>query len=169
MSQSDTFSGGSKAFHWVAAVLVLLMLYGGFNIARETATWHFGFGLIVLVVMVFWLGWRMSKPRPALPPMPRWQEIAAKSVHHLLMLCVTLQPIFGLMMVTTSKRDPVAFGVIPLKIVQNDTINGIGHVLHGINGRLLLALVLIHVAAALYHHFVLKDNVLKRMLPFGKG
>jgi len=140
MSQTETFSGGSKAFHWAAAVLVLLMLYGG-----------------------------MSKPRPALPAMPRWQEISAKSVHHLLMLCVTLQPIFGLMMVTTSKREPVAFGVIPLKIAQNDTINGIGHVLHGINGRLLLALVLIHIAAALYHHFVLKDNVLKRMLPLAKG
>ena len=169
MAQGETFSGGSKAFHWVAAVLVLLMLYGGFNIARETATWHFGFGLIVLVVMVFWLGWRMSHARPALPAMPRWQEITAKSTHHLLMLCVTLQPVFGLMMVTTSKREPVAFGTIPLKIAQNDTINGIGHVLHGINSRLLLALVLLHIGAALYHHFVLKDNVLKRILPFAKG
>ncbi|MEQ8283744.1 MAG: cytochrome b [Parvibaculum sp.] len=169
MSQGETFSSGSRAFHWGAAVLVLLMLYGGFTLSRETATWHFGFGLIVLTVMVFWLVWRMRAARPALPPMPRWQEIAAKSVHHLLMLCVTLQPIFGLMMVTTSKREPVAFGVIPLKIAQNDTVNGIGHVLHGINGRILLALVLIHIAAALYHHFILKDNVLKRMLPFAKG
>jgi len=169
MSQSETFSGGSKAFHWVAGVLVLLMLYGGFSLSRETATWHFGFGLIVLTVMVLWLGWRMSHARPALPAMPRWQEITAKSTHHLLMLCVTLQPIFGLMMVTTSKREPVAFGFIPLKIAQNDTINEIGRTLHGINAWILAALVALHIGAALYHHFVLKDNVLKRMLPFGKG
>lgn len=169
MSKTENFSSGSKTFHWVAAVLVLLMLYGGFTLSRETATWHFGFGLVTLVVMVFWLGWRMNRVRPPLPPMPRWQEIAAKSTHHLLMLCVTLQPIFGLMMATTSKREPVAFGVIPLKIAQNDTINGIGHVAHGINGRILLALVVIHIAAALYHHFFLKDNVMTRMLPFGKG
>ena len=72
-------------------------------------------------------------------------------------------------MVTTSKRDPVAFNVIPLKIAQNDTINSIGRELHEINAWILTALVAVHILAALYHHFILKDNVLKRMLPFAKS
>ncbi len=97
--------------------------------------------------------------------MPRWQEITAKAVHHGLYACVTLQPIFGLMMVSFSKGSPVAFTVIPLKIVQNDLINEIGHVAHMVNAFIITGLVTLHILAALYHHLVLKDNVLKRMLP----
>lgn len=107
----------------------------------------------------------MTHPRPAPLPMPRWQQIASKSVHHLLTLAVTLQPILGLMMVMFSKRDPVAFGVIPLKIVQNDTIYAIGHELHGPNALLIAILVALHIGGALYHQFILKDGGLARMLP----
>ncbi len=86
-------------------------------------------------------------------------------MHHGLYACVTLQPIFGLMMVSFSKGSPVAFTVIPLKIVQNDLINEIGHVAHMVNAFIITGLVALHILAALYHHLVLKDNVLKRMLP----
>jgi cytochrome b561 len=167
-SLNSSFGTSVKSLHWAIAVLVLLMIYGGFTISRETATFHFGFGLVVLTLMVIWLATKGGSPRPAYPPMPRWQEIAAKAVHHSLYASVTLQPVFGLMMVMFSKREPVAFGVIPLKIVQNDTINAIGHTLHGINAWILTALVSVHILAALYHHFILKDNVLKRMLPLAK-
>ena len=167
-SVNSSFATRVKSLHWAIAVLVLLMIYGGFNMTRETATVHFGVGIIVLTLMVIWLATRGSTPRPAYPDMPRWQEIAAKAVHHSLYASITLQPVFGLMMVMFSKREPVAFGVIPLKIVQNDTINAIGHTLHGINAWILTALVAVHILAALYHHLILKDNVLKRMLPFAK-
>ncbi len=167
-SLNSSFSTSMKNLHWAIAVLVLIMIYGGFNMTRETATMHFGVGIIVLALMVIWLATKGRSPRPAYPDMPRWQEIAAKAVHHGLYASVTLQPVFGLMMVMFSKREPVAFGVIPLKIVQNDTINAIGHTLHGINAWILTALVAVHILAALYHHVILKDNVLKRMLPLAK-
>ncbi|MDO9125791.1 cytochrome b [Parvibaculum sp.] len=168
-SVNSGFATRMKSLHWAIAVLVLIMLYGGFTLSRETATLHFGTGLVVLVLMVIWLAVRRTSIRPAYTPMPRWQEIAAKATHHGLYASVTLQPVFGLLMVTTSKGEPVAYGVIPLKIVQNDTINEIGHVLHGVNGFLLTALVAVHILAALYHHFIVRDNVLKRMLPFAKA
>ena len=65
---AEKFGGSSKALHWTVSVLVLLMLYGGATLSRETATWHFGFGIITLIVMVFWLGHRMTHPRPAPDP-----------------------------------------------------------------------------------------------------
>ncbi|MEQ8328785.1 MAG: cytochrome b [Parvibaculum sp.] len=165
VSGTATFPSAIKALHWALAVLVLLMIYGGFTLSRETATYHFGTGLVILVLMVIWLAVKSGKPRPAYPDMPRWQEITAKAVHHGLYACVTLQPIFGLMMVSFSKGSPVAFTVIPLKIVQNDLINEIGHVAHMVNAFIITGLVALHILAALYHHLVLKDNVLKRMLP----
>lgn len=167
-SVNSSFGTRMKTLHWATAVLVLIMLYGGFTLSRETATLHFGTGLVVLVLMVIWLAVRRASVRPAYTPMPRWQEIAAKATHHGLYACVTLQPIFGLLMVATSKGEPVAYGVIPLKIAQNDTINEIGHVLHGVNGFIIAGLVGLHILAVLYHQIVLKDNLVKRMLPFAK-
>lgn len=168
-SAASSFGTQIKSLHWAIAVLVLIMLYGGFTLSRETATLHFGTGLVILVLMVIWLAVRGSSARPAYPPMPRWQEIAAKATHHSLYALVTLQPVFGLLMVTTSKGEPTAYGVIPLKIAQNDALHEIGETLHVINAYLITALVTLHVLGALYHHIVLRDNVLKRMLPFAKS
>ena len=168
-SDTSSFATRIKTLHWAIAVLVLIMLYGGFTLSRETATYHFGTGLVILVLMVIWLAVKGGSPRPAYPPMPRWQTIAAKATHHSLYALVTLQPLFGLLLVTTSKGEPVAYGVIPLKIAQNDTLHEIGEWLHVVNGYLIAALVAFHILGALYHHVVLKDNVLKRMLPFTKG
>lgn len=168
VSAASSFGTKIKSLHWAIAVLVLIMLYGGFTLSRETATYHFGTGLVILVLMVIWLAVKGGSPRPAYPPMPRWQEIAAKATHHSLYALVTLQPIFGLLLVTTSKGEPTAFGVIPLKVAQNDMLHEIGETLHVINAYLILTLVTLHILAALYHHVVLRDNVLKRMLPFAK-
>jgi len=59
--------------------------------------------------------------------------------------------------------------MIPLKIARNDTLHEIGEWLHVINAYAIVALVAVHILAALYHHIILKDNVLKRMLPFAKA
>ena len=81
---------------------------------------------------------------------------------------MTLQPIFGLLLVTTSKNEPVAYGVIPLKIARNDMLHEIGEWLHAVNAYAIVALVSLHILAVLYHQIILKDNLLKRMLPFAK-
>lgn len=165
-SATSSFGTRMKTLHWATAVLVLIMLYGGFTMTRETATMHFGTGLVVLVLMVIWLAVRRTSVRPAHVPMPRWQEIAAKATHHGLYACVTRQPIFGLLMVTTSKGEPVAYGVIPLKIARNDMLHETGEWLHAVNGYIIAGLVALHILAVIYHQIVLKDNLVKRMLPF---
>lgn len=173
----QSYSGVAKAFHWAIVILVLLMLYGGFTSddlpkAERLGFFqtHAGLGITVLILMLGRILWRRAHPAPALPEgTPRWQQIASMATHHGLYLLVLLQPIFGLLTVTTSKINLKAFGILGLQIAPNETIHDIGETLHSANAWVITALIVLHVAAALYHHFILRDNVLKRMLPFVKA
>ena len=173
-SANDTYSGVAKAFHWIIVVLIALMLYGGWTVEDlpkderlGVMQLHAGIGLTVLVLMVGRLLWRLRHPAPALPAgMPRWQIVASKATHHGLYFLVILQPLLGLTIATTSKFNLKAFGVLGLQVSPDETIHDLGETLHGLNAYLIAALILLHIAAALHHHFVQRDNVLKRMLPF---
>ena len=100
-----------------------------------------------------------------------WQTRLAKAMHWSLYTLLVLQPILGIsqaMFIT--EYDVVAFGVMDyssLAAADEDRVVFF-HVLHSINATVLSVLVLCHIAAGLYHHFYQKDNVLKRMLPYGK-
>lgn len=167
---SDRFSTLSKLLHWTTAVLVLLMLYGGFTLSKETVTTHASIGIVILALMIVWLTWnRVGPKRPARVSGPRWQEILSLAVHHSLYACIALQPLLGLLLATTSKYNLVVFGAVGLQLQQNDLLHDIGSELHEINGFLIAGLVALHVAGALYHALIIKDNVLKRMLPFAKA
>jgi len=173
----QSYSGVAKAFHWAIVVLVFLMLYGGFTSddlpkADRLGFFqtHAGLGITVLILMLGRILWRRTHPAPAQPEgMPRWQQIASVATHHGLYLLVLLQPIFGLIMASGSKFNLKAFGVLGLQVAPNEAIHEIGETLHGINAWIITALIALHIAAALYHHFILRDNVLKRMMPFVKA
>lgn len=167
----------AKTLHWAIVILILPMLYYGFqadNLPKEDRLGffqlHAGIGLIILLLMLARLVWRIGHPAPPLPDgMPRWQQIAAKASHHGFYLLVILQPLFGLLLTTTSKGNLKPFGLFGLHIAQNETLHEIGETLHGLNAWVLVALIAGHVLAALYHHFIRRDNVLKRMIPFVKA
>ncbi|MDR3498031.1 MAG: cytochrome b [Parvibaculum sp.] len=176
-SSNSSYSGVAKAFHWIIVVLIAAMLYGAWTIDSvpkpdrlAVMQKHAGIGIIILILMASRLAWRLRHPAPALPSgMPRWQEIASKATHHGLYFLVILQPLLGLALTTTSKFNLKPFGLFGLQIAQNDTIHHTAEVLHGLNAYLIAALIVLHIGAALYHHFILRDNVLKRMLPFVKA
>lgn len=170
----QSYSGVAKAFHWTIVVLIALMLYGGWtaeDLPREERLGvmqiHAGIGLVILILMAGRLAWRLGHPAPALPAgLPRWQAIASKATHHGLYFLVILQPLLGLLITTTSKFNLQAFGILGLQVAPNETLHELGETLHGLNAWLIAALIALHIAAALYHHFMRHDNVLKRMLPF---
>ncbi len=174
---TQSYSDVAKALHWTIFVLIALMLYGGWtseDLPREERLAalqnHSGLGLTILLLMIARLLWRLTHPVPALPAdMPRWQEVASKATHHGLYFFVLLQPLIGLMMAGTSTKGSLkAFGVLGLQIAPNETIHELGETLHGLNAWIIALLVALHIAAALYHHFVRRDTVLRRMLPFVK-
>lgn len=175
---SQSYTGVAKTLHWVVMILLALMLYGGWaaeDLPREERViamqGHSGIGIIVLILMLARLLWRMKHPAPPLPDdLPRWQRIAATATHHSLYLAVILQPLAGLAMTMTSSKGSLRpFDLFGLQVAPNETIHSIGHDLHGILPVIIIALIVVHVMAALYHHFIRRDNVLKRMLPFVKA
>lgn len=174
---ANSYDGVAKTLHWLILIFLLPMLYYGFtsdSIPKEDRLGffqtHMGVGLVILALMLARLAWRITHPVPALPAdLPRWQQIASKATHHGLYLLVILQPVFGLLMTTTSKGNLKAFGLFGTQIAPNEPLHRIGETLHGLNAWLITILILCHVVAALYHHFIRKDTALKRMLPFTKA
>ena len=103
--------------------------------------------------------------------MGAWQTKLSKIMHWSFYVLLVLQPIFGILQAMyITEYEVVAFGQIAYSSMaaDNEQMARIFHVAHGVNGKLLTVLVLGHFGAALYHHFWQKDNVLRRMLPFGK-
>lgn len=177
-SQSpQSYDAVAKTLHWAIVILLLPMLYYGFqahNLPKADRLGffqnHSGVGLIILILMLTRLAWRIGHPVPVPPSdLPRWQRIASKASHHGLYLLVLLQPLLGLLLTTTSKGNLKPFGLFGLQIAPNHALHEIGETLHGLNAWAITALIALHVVAALYHHFIRRDNVLRRMLPFAKA
>lgn len=177
-SQTKTkYDGVAKTIHWIVALFMLVMLTFGWTLEdlpegehEATLVIHSSLGISVLILMLVRLYWRTGHPPPPLPAdMPRWQTVAANASHHSLYAFAILQPILGIGQALFADFDVSPFGLGPLSIGANETLFGIFHALHGLNAILLIAIISIHVSAALYHHFVRRDTVLKRMLPYGRA
>lgn len=170
------YDGVAKTLHWIVALFMIVMLTFGWGLEDmeinekvQTLVIHSSLGISVFLLMIARLLWRRGHTPPALPDhMPGWQVAASKASHHSLYLLTLLQPLFGLGQSMFADYTVRPFGLVSVSMGANESLHKIFHVAHGLNGRLLVALVLLHVAAALYHHFVQKDTVLKRMLPYGR-
>lgn len=180
MSFSDARPGynvTAKFLHWAILVLLVVqfilawtMPHIGRNTRPDTLiNLHFSFGVVVLAFAVIRLAWRMTHPEPeSLDGIPPWQVQSARVIHCLLYMLLFAVPVLG--WVNASWRGfPVSvFGLFELPKVMATRLPGwdwTGDV-HGILANyLMLMLVGLHVAAALYHYFVRRDGVLQRMLP----
>jgi len=129
---------------------------------------HKAIGITVLVLTLGRIGWRLGHRPPPLPPAtPGWERLAAHAVHRLFYLLLMVLPLSGWAMVSGIRRNPLDwFGLFPIPYLPiPPSLAHLGHDAHGLIGFAMLGLVALHVAAALRHHFVLRDGVLSRMLP----
>jgi cytochrome b561 len=166
----------AQVLHWLIAALVLVMFGLGWYMSGlplgqrkfDMYQLHKSIGITILVLAAVRLLWRLVNPVPPLPPgIPPWERIAARLSHALLYLMLLVQPLIGFLQSNAANFPVVWWGVVRLPpLIKTD--EALAETLveaHAWNSRLLLALVLIHVGAALRHHFLLKDDVLRRMLP----
>ena len=130
---------------------------------------HFSIGVLILFLAVGRLGWRLTHPEP--PPLdgiPPWQVQSARVVHWLLYLLLFVVPILGWLAASWRGFPVIMFGLFELPKLLATRAPGLGWTgdVHGLLANyLMLALVGLHVAAALYHYFIRRDGVLQRMLP----
>lgn len=162
----------ARALHWAAAVLILANLASGFAKDALGGTWnvvplHKSIGLTVLILGIVRLVWRLAHPAPPLPDtMPPWQLALAKAVHAVFYALIIVVPLTGWVMSSASKYPLSWFGLVTwpkFAVTRESAAYAIAHEGHELLGFGFAALVVVHVAAALYHHFVVRDHLLSRM------
>ncbi len=167
----------ARFFHWTIALLILGMFIVGYtmeDVAPEDKlfvyTMHKSMGLLVLLLVVCRLVWRWANVRPSLDRFPKWQVFAAESVHWGLYVCMFAMPISGYLMTSFANRpfnlfmDPAL--PVPMLTQTDMQLNALSRNVHELMAPLFLALLAAHIGAALYHHFIQKDEILARMTPF---
>jgi cytochrome b561 len=170
----------SRLFHWLTVLLVAVMIPVGFTMIQELPRsvqdplfiLHKGLGPLVFVVVAARLAWRLFHPPPPLPPdIPRAQRAAARTVHAGLYLMLFVMAISGYVRVTTGGfplEALEALGIPPL-FGKDEAVAKVASRVHRTAIVVLLALIAMHVSAALYHGLVRRDGVVGRMWPpFGR-
>ncbi|WNO53194.1 cytochrome b [Stakelama saccharophila] len=169
----DRYSRGAIFFHWTIALMVLFNLVVG--IFHESLLEglglmpiHFAVGITVLVLSIGRWIWRLNHPAPRLPPgVPLAERAMAKTVQAIFYALIILMPLSGWMMMSGGPKPHAVswFGLFDLPILPvGKTMGGASHEFHEIFGYAMAALVALHIAGALRHHFLLRDSVLRRML-----
>ena len=173
---SYAYSPFYKLLHWGSALLVIFLLILGFvmhGIAAPQRLWwynlHKSIGILIIILTLLRLTWRYRHPPPHLPvAIARWQKYAARSSHFLLYTLLLLMPFSGWIMTSASGHAPRWFWLFKwsLPIPHNHTIAANAWGLHAVLAWIIIGRLAVHSLAALKHHFLDKDNVLRGMLPF---
>ena len=171
------FGAVAQSLHWLTAILVLAAfmaaeggppsrVYGEANAGALQL--HESLGMAVFVLVLVRIVWRLIDRRPESPAMPGWMEVASRLVQWALYALLVAVPATAILGAWFGGRPVTVYGlgaIGPLSITSSFAA-GLAEI-HGTLGDLMMWLAGLHAAAALYHHFLLRDRVLKQMLPVG--
>jgi cytochrome b561 len=173
---ATTWGSVAKALHWIAAALILfLLIHGWIMVALPRPMrfpnygWHASVGYTTLALMLVRILWRWMNAVPALPAdAPRWETIAAHAGHAGLYMLIFAASFSGWALAGTMRRplDAGLLGFIPIPpIVTDRALKDQLESAHSLIAYTLAALIVVHIAAALYHAYHRQDGILQRMLP----
>ena len=176
---ASRFGPISQGLHWLtvalfAAQFSIAFYADGLPRGLEKLEWygrHKSIGVTVLALVLLRLIWRRMNEKPTLPAsMPRWEQILAHGTQHMLYLIMVAMPISGLVMSWSANYPVSVYGwfTLPNMVAPDEALKEAMVVVHEVIAWMIIVLLSLHVAGALRHHFMLKDDVLRRMLPWGK-
>ncbi len=171
--RTESYTRVAITFHWVIAALIVFNLWLGLAHESLPKDWqvmpvHKSIGLTVLVLTLGRIAWRVTHPAPPLPgDLTPWERLGAKASHFLLYTLMLALPLTGWAMSSGPKRYPLSwFWLFDVPYLPaSAAVAKTGHDMHGVFGWAMIGLLVLHVAAALRHHFLLRDSVLARMTP----
>lgn len=171
-------------FHWTMAILIVFMLALGLYMHElpltDPATFqlyqlHKSIGFVVLALATLRILWRFANPSPKLPDaMKSWEKVAAHLGHAGLYALMFALPLSGWLMVSASPWGipTIVFNVLPIPhlpvpefLGSKEAAEAFLKNVHAFAAYFLIALLVVHIAAALKHHFINRDGTLQRMAP----
>jgi cytochrome b561 len=174
-NSDESYSTVAKFLHWTIAILIILMLIMGnsfdlfpVNIRPQIYMLHKSAGLLILALVVLRIVWRLAHKQPSIPEgYSRAIHLGAKAGHYALYVLMFTMPFSGWLF-ANPKYPLDFFGLFPVPHITNPEdadLRKLAKNIHGVFANLFIVVISAHVLAALYHHYVLKDNILTRMLP----
>ena len=173
IGNARSYNAVAKILHWTIAVLIVLQLVIGWtmpDVHKGTRPdgeigWHVTVGVLIVVLVAARVLWRGLQPPAGDSGERGWMRIAASGTHGLLYLLMVIVPVLG--WINAGSRDWVV-GIGPLQLPRLAAAGSrFGHDMGDVHGTLavvLAVLIGLHVAAGLYHQFILRDGTLRRML-----
>ena len=168
------YSPFTKVLHWLVALLILVQLGIGWtmpDVHKDTLpvgeiAWHLSLGTVIVLLVALRVLWRIARPPRRTEDARGWLARAAQATHALLYVLMVVVPLLG--WANASSRDWAVglgswFGLPRIMPVGSKLGHAFGDV-HGNLAVVLAVLVGLHVAAGVYHQFVVRDDTLRRML-----
>lgn len=166
----------AKILHWGMAFALWGMFLFGRSIAEMKPALdnihlygrHKSLGMLLLTFILVRLLWRFISPPPKIitDNTPKVQILVAHGVHISLYILMLLTPLFGLLASSATGFEIQFFGLftIPRILSEDPKLEELLFLIHGTFATALVALSVLHLAAALYRHFIKKDDTLRRMV-----
>lgn len=175
-NRTERYGSLSIGLHW-SMLLLLAAVYAcielrefypkGSDPREALKAWHFMLGLSVLLLASLRLLARLTDPAPRIvPEPPKWQRLSARLMHLTLYALMIGMPLAGWLILSAAGKPIPFFGLqLPALIGESKSVATSIKEIHEIGGTVGYFLIGLHAAAALFHHYVVRDDTLRRMLP----
>jgi len=175
MAKQPHYGTTAKVFHWLVVALLIVQyplgklmphIHRGMT-PGDAMTFHISFGITILALMVLRLFWRITHPVAPARSLPAWQQLVSEAVHWLLYVLVFATTMTGWIFASERGWSISLFSAVPFPLLPTEgspLANAIGK-WHGTMEWALLLVIGAHVAAAIAHTFIFRDQIMQRMLP----
>ena len=175
-NSTERYGALSIGLHWltlflfaaVYACIELRELFPKGSDSREAMKmWHFMLGLCVFVLVWLRLAVHLTSLVPRIVPVPpKWQKLSANLMPVALYALMIRMPIVGWMILSAEAKPIPFFGLqLPARVEKSKALAELTKERHEIGGTFGYFLIVLHAAASIFHHYVLRDNTLRRILP----